>query len=233
MPLRSFPAGRLVVRIYLFGVAALVLLTLAALAVLRLRDEGVPREGQVPRSAYLVNQIAEYWEDPRGMQAELEQVREAYRSSLSLYRTDGTLLVSTGTPPLAPLSAEGLEELRSQGPVRQGQNPVVLREDACGSPACELVLPIYRGEALVGYGVVQPYRPNFAGRALAPLGVALVAFAIAALLAARSLARPLARIADVARAFGGGDLSARTGLVRKDELGEPVVVLEEQHPAGH
>ncbi|MBF5042348.1 HAMP domain-containing histidine kinase [Aggregicoccus sp. 17bor-14] len=227
MPPRSVFAGRLVFRIYAFGVAALVLLSLLGVVVARLADEGAPREGQVPRSAYLVNKIAEHWGDVPAMQAELDQVREAYRSSLSLYAADGTLQVSSGTPPLAPLSAEQLQQLRTQGPAVPGRNPVVLREDACGAPACELALPIYRGAQLVGYGVVQPYRPNVARPLLTALGVALLAFAIAALLAARSLARPLSRIADVARALGNGDLSARTGLKRRDELGEVARAVDE------
>ena len=49
------------------------------------------------------------------------------------------------------------------------------------------------------------------------LGLALLA---AAFLVARSLARPLQRLGEAARALGGGDLEARTGIVRADELGD-------------
>lgn len=49
------------------------------------------------------------------------------------------------------------------------------------------------------------------------LGLALLA---AAFLVARSLARPLQRLGESARALGGGDLEARTGIVREDELGD-------------
>ena len=41
-----------------------------------------------------------------------------------------------------------------------------------------------------------------------------------ALLVARSLARPLAHLGETARALGAGDLEARTGIVREDELGD-------------
>jgi two-component system, OmpR family, sensor kinase len=224
VPRLSFMASRLVVRIYLFGVAALVLLSLAALAIARLNEDTAPREGQVPRSAYLVGQVAEHWGDLPAMQRELDQVRESHRSVLSLYAVDGRLLVSTQQPPLTPLSPQELVRLRAAG---SGLEAVVVRDEDCGSPPCELALPIHQGAELVGYGVVQPFRPGFPTRALMPLGIALLAFAVAALLAARSLARPLSRIAEVARAFGEGDLSARTGLQRKDELGEVAHAFDE------
>ncbi len=50
--------------------------------------------------------------------------------------------------------------------------------------------------------------------ACALLGAAVISF-----LFARSLARPLARMASAAEAFGSGDLTARAGVRRNDELG--------------
>ena len=55
---------------------------------------------------------------------------------------------------------------------------------------------------------------------LLPLGLLLVFFVTAAILFARSLARPIARLAEAAGALGAGRLDARVGLDRSDELGQ-------------
>lgn len=46
-------------------------------------------------------------------------------------------------------------------------------------------------------------------------------------LVAHSLARPLAKLSETARAFGRGDLSARAALSRKDELGDVAHAFDE------
>ncbi|MCU1277599.1 MAG: periplasmic sensor signal transduction histidine kinase, partial [bacterium] len=51
--------------------------------------------------------------------------------------------------------------------------------------------------------------------------------AIIAFLFARSLARPLARLATAAEAFGSGDLNARTNIRRNDEIGAVARTFDE------
>jgi signal transduction histidine kinase len=62
---------------------------------------------------------------------------------------------------------------------------------------------------------------------LMPLGLLLLLVAIALTFFARSLAKPISRLTQTAAAFGAGDLGARTGLQRKDELGELAAVFDE------
>jgi signal transduction histidine kinase len=57
--------------------------------------------------------------------------------------------------------------------------------------------------------------------------VILIVVALAAIPLTRAITRPLDRIADTARALGQGDLSARTGLNRRDEVGRLAQVLDE------
>jgi signal transduction histidine kinase len=57
--------------------------------------------------------------------------------------------------------------------------------------------------------------------------VVLVVVGVSSWLLARSLTRPLRRLSDTARALGGGDLAARTGLQRADELGEVAHAFDE------
>jgi two-component system OmpR family sensor kinase len=57
--------------------------------------------------------------------------------------------------------------------------------------------------------------------------VAMVSAALAAVLLARSFARPLHALTEAARSFGSGDLSARVGLKRRDEFGELAQAFDE------
>jgi signal transduction histidine kinase len=60
-----------------------------------------------------------------------------------------------------------------------------------------------------------------------PLVATLLGLALAAWILARAIARPLDRLARTARALGAGDLSARTGLAREDELGQVAKAFDE------
>jgi signal transduction histidine kinase len=59
------------------------------------------------------------------------------------------------------------------------------------------------------------------------LAAVLVALVIASIPMARALASPLERLGRAARALGSGDLSARTGLRRNDEVGDLAVAFDE------
>jgi two-component system, OmpR family, sensor kinase len=79
------------------------------------------------------------------------------------------------------------------------------------------------GYALLAPGKLPP--PPF--REFAPLGLTLLFLGVAAALLARSIARPLQQLALAARALGHGDLSARTGIARRDELGAVARAFDE------
>jgi signal transduction histidine kinase len=57
--------------------------------------------------------------------------------------------------------------------------------------------------------------------------VAMVAAAVAAVVLARSFARPLRALTEAARSFGRGDLSARVQMKRRDEFGELADAFDE------
>jgi signal transduction histidine kinase len=83
--------------------------------------------------------------------------------------------------------------------------------------------------APLGYVVLEgaerhPPSPPFATLLIVLLVGALGA---AAAVVGRSLARPLERLARMAQAFGAGDLGARTGLARQDELGAVARAFDE------
>ncbi len=67
----------------------------------------------------------------------------------------------------------------------------------------------------------EPPNPTF------EIVTVLVCLALASAALAFMLARPMKQIAAMARAFGAGDLSARAGLARADELGEVARAFDE------
>jgi len=88
--------------------------------------------------------------------------------------------------------------------------------------------PIGRGPAAGGTAIVYSPPPPFMTRRLGiAVAIIFVLLGFGTVWAARWLGGPLARIADTARAFGGGDLSARVHLKRRDELGAVAQAFDE------
>jgi two-component system OmpR family sensor kinase len=79
---------------------------------------------------------------------------------------------------------------------------------------------IWEGGRLVGRGVVELGPVASLWSAARPILGTLLVLLIVGALFARRLAVPLQRVADVARAFGTGDLRARVGRYGRDEIGE-------------
>lgn len=109
---------------------------------------------------------------------------------------------------------------RRSGPARaaRGERHVV-----------SVIAPIDVDGARVGFLVVAQLLP--AGRPppflILLVALVLVGAGIAAVVLGGSLARPLDRLARTARALGSGDLAARTGIARRDELGSVARAFDE------
>jgi signal transduction histidine kinase len=201
--------SRLTLRIYLVSLVQLAVVggVIGLIGWLSFKAHGPGeflREGR-----YALESVAKQRGDPASMQREAKRVRSTIEGKLSLYAEDGTLLVGNVEPPLPPLSRSELSVLRERGEVtRSGRPPT-------------LAVPLWSGDQGIVYGLFAPGRrlppPP---RALWALLVALVAAAVAAVVLARSFARPLRALAETARAFGAGDLTARARMSRRDEFGE-------------
>ncbi len=77
------------------------------------------------------------------------------------------------------------------------------------------------------YIIVRRPVPALLQRAVVVIGIMLVALVMASIPMARALASPLEKLGSAARALGSGDLSARTGLRRNDEVGDLAVAFDE------
>ncbi|HEY8923747.1 MAG TPA: HAMP domain-containing protein, partial [Polyangia bacterium] len=129
--------------------------------------------------------------------------------ALSVYGLDGRLVTTNITPAFPPVPSAEQERVLSE-------HPGGIRRVGPGL----LAVPVHRGDKLIGYAVVRPRPPPHRRELAVDVPIALAWIGLAALLLSRRLGRPLERIAAAARAFGNGDLSVRTGVSRRDEIGE-------------
>ncbi|HVE84162.1 MAG TPA: HAMP domain-containing sensor histidine kinase [Myxococcales bacterium] len=214
---------RLVLQIYGFSLAVLICVVLGLVLLTRLsREVGPPgmRERAAPFARYALSKVTEHWGDPAAMRAEAERLRTQVRLSVTVFRYDGTVVATGGDAPAEPLGAEAVDSLRRRG---------VAPETLCRGPLCAMAFPVQvQGQESPGYGVVSVELPReLLSRAAVPTVLVLCILGAASVVFARGLARPLGRLAEVARALGRGELSVRSGLRRRDELGDVARAFDE------
>jgi signal transduction histidine kinase len=204
-------------RIYLASVATVAVALLGLVVALRLAWH--PRFGPAFHSAYPAHQLALRWPDAGAVREEAERVQREAGRAAAVYRWDGTPVAVAGPPP-PPLDDREKDELRRAGTLPRrcpGEDRPCGTAHALGPPG-----------APDGYALLGPDKPPPPPlRELLPLALVLVGLGVAAALLGRSIARPLQRLARTAQALGGGDLSARTGVDREDELGEVARAFDE------
>lgn len=204
-PLRRRRHPRLFWRIYLYGLFMLAAVAVA-LAVAGALSRGEWARGPERLVQYAAGRMGDLRADPPRLAEALRVVREAFGVDLAVYQEDGALLTSGGGPPPPPLSPPELARL--------GRKPERLHGRHFGWVAR------ISGEPPAYLLVVRGSRPPSLERSATFLVVVLLALAAASVPLARAIARPLERLTAAARALGSGDLSARAGVDRADEVGE-------------
>ncbi len=198
---------RLVVSIYL---VALVQLLTAWLGFSVSRDYLIEPPGRLGVGGWEVfaaQHVAFDRKSPAALRETMEWLRVELGISVTLFSPDGKVLASNHPELPAPLAAARAQAL----PVR-GFLP--------GPTPDTFAVGIHESGELVAYVITDRFqfrRPL--SRQVILAAVVLSVVLLGSLLFARSLAVPLRRLAQVARAFGNGQLSARARLNRRDELG--------------
>ncbi|BDG02264.1 sensor histidine kinase [Anaeromyxobacter oryzae] len=219
---------RITLRIYVVTAAA-VLGTGAALflALSLARERREPPANPLFRDVarYAAGRVAAAWPSEPAIRAQLAALAADLPFDATVDRWDGALVAATGARPAEPLSPAERDALARDGLLQRG-------EGCSHRRPCPVALPVVSGGAPVGYLVleVDPRRPPGGVRPppeLLGLAVLLVALGIAAALLGSSIAAPLDRLARTAHALGSGDLGARTGLRRRDELGDVARAFDE------
>lgn len=210
---------RIALRIYVVTITAVIATGAALFLVLTLAQER--RDAPMydifrDVARYATARVSERWPSEAEIRREVVALAEGLHVRTAVYRWDGALVAgvdSTPPPPLAPpdrdaLAREGLlERFRGDGSRRPG----------------DIAMPVASGGEPVGYVVVVPPPPPHPRPPLPPelvlLALVLVSVGVAAVVLGGTLARPLDRLARTAHALGSGDLAARTGIARRDEVG--------------
>jgi two-component system OmpR family sensor kinase len=207
--------GRLFWRVYLNG---LLLLVLVAVAV-GIAGAAMGR-GQIGRNpervvGYAAWHVAQSRSDPGRLAEELRRAREDFGAEITVWTLDGERVASNVEPPLPPLGLAARARLGGR-PFRVADRHWTLAAAVPGEPASYVLLS----------GTVRPFPFK---RFAVLVAAVLLALAAGAVPLARGIAAPLERLTAAARALGSGDLSSRTGLVRRrrDEVGELAEAFDE------
>jgi signal transduction histidine kinase len=198
-------ATRLAIRIYLIGLAQIAAMVVGSIA---LAYVIFPKEVPQPlgMARYVADDVARVVGDPAALALELSRGRGVV-ANVDIVDELGVRRVSTlpfGSPRCwnGPMPADG--------------DTTEAPPDGSPCYARRLMLP----DGQRGYIAVRMPPWVLVGRFVpAVLVMAALVVAVASLLLGRSLSLPLRRMSSAAQAFGNGNLRARVGLKRRDELG--------------
>lgn len=195
-------------RLYL---AALAQLVAAWLGFSISREYLIEPPGRVGRGGWEVfaaQHVAFERNHPRALRDTMEWLRVELGLRVTLFDPDGRVVASNHSPVPAAVDR-----------ARAAALPV--RDVAPGDTSDTYLVGIHDEDRLVGYVVTDRFRfrRSLSKQLVLVLSVLIVVL-VGSLSFARSLVRPLRRLARAARAFGQGELHARAGVQRRDELGE-------------
>ncbi|OJH39267.1 sensor histidine kinase [Cystobacter ferrugineus] len=203
-------ASRLLLRIYLVGVAQVVLFLVCMTFLQKYVLDAPWKEGVERDMASRVAEWSASRNDPDALQAALRQMRPGARATV--LTPGGRLLGANISPPLEALSPKMLRELEEKRVMLYSERPH------------RVAVAIPETGPLEAYALMQegrpPRPPPPPSRLMVPLFIMLGSLAVTSLFFARTLAVPLQKLAAAARSLGEGNLSTRVGLRRRDELGQ-------------
>lgn len=195
-------------RLYVYEVAVVALVFLAlASSWHTFIDHG---EGRTDKALLYLGEWALRQSDlPERLQREFDVLGKRLDLRAAVYTADGRLVATTGAPLESSIDASLLQTLMKQGTVQlPGGGIAVTSSGQTNPPAAYAIVALppavtARAEKLVRVTLL-----------------ALVLFALATVPFVQSIAKPLGTLADAAKAFGAGNLSARANLQRRDEIGD-------------
>jgi signal transduction histidine kinase len=201
---------RLIIRVYLVTLAQFVAVALLFFVLYEaiFKPPFPPFRPGRPED-YVVRKAASDRRDPDALAADLKRAQVDFGLRMTLYTRDGELIASNHEILPGPLPAARVREL-DEKPVLPGPRPQTV------------VVRVRENAIVVVYGIVDLVGPPITPAILpiVTIGLVLGCVLVGSVLFARTLVRPLGRIAAVARDFGRGQLDARVGFRRPDELGQ-------------
>jgi signal transduction histidine kinase len=195
-------------RIYLFGVLLIVAIVSSAIVGSFWFGRGPHPHTTAQGLARLL--ASEFGEDPAAgddeLAARLAVIKETFNQEAAVYTRDGTRLASSGDNPPPPLQPEEAADLTEE---------TSYQKDARLNFAAPLAPKSKKGAYLVTSPTGRHPLVQLAFFLLTLLGV----LAVLSYPMARTIAKPLERLTRTAKELARGNLDARAGLSRKDEVG--------------
>jgi signal transduction histidine kinase len=197
----------LLLRLYLYQVLIIVV-GLVVFQVLKQTVLDSQDELALGGLAFIGDRALRESDQPERLRADLQNLRARIPLSVALYSRNGSLLFEDGAQPEPGLGPEGVARLEHSGELKLTSHAIaVARRDPAGR--------------LQAYALVSIPPQSLVSRRLSlAVALLLVAFALGSVPIAQSISRAVRRLAQAASALGAGDLSARSGLTRNDELGQ-------------
>ncbi len=200
---------RLFWRVYRHGLLLLVTIALTLAAVAWLHGAKAPWKQTPQRLAKLIETELSHTED---LPARVRDLAFLLHVDLAIDGPSGRV-AQAGEKPPAPLDARERAHLAEHGVThRRFHREIALPMRLHGQP--HYLIVDWRG-----------HRPT--GRGFIVVLIVLAALAFVSVPLVRAIVRPLERITETARRLGDGDLAARTGVARKDEVGALAVAVDE------
>ena len=201
--------GHLFHRVYRHGVLLVLFVGLTVFGVgALLRPDRPWQELHEHIVQYMAAHFSDLRDDPEQLRTEVRRARELLDIDLSIYGPAGELEATNVTPPLPP---------RGDPP----DAPRTWHERR----RMHVSAPLANGAVAIARGPRWPTPPVPVQLVivLACLGVV----ALASYPLARGIVRPLERLTETARALGRGDLSVRSGLTTRGEVGTLAQAVDE------
>ncbi len=199
-------------RIYLYALFLLVAITIAGIAITHLTDLPSKWHKSPRRLASLIaKELDNNRDNPVQLQRDLDALYFLIQNPFAIYRIDGTMLAKAGPvpPPALPLKRANRLAKRisiSQG-VLAGKLPSKHFEDAY------FVLAFDKGKIHLRFTLFLVGVMGFLALLACPL--------------AHFILKPLKKVNKTVQTLAEGDLSARTGICRQDEIGLLAQTIDE------
>lgn len=198
---------RLALRLYVYQAALFMSIFAGSILIGRYVVQPGVRSERREEMLWLAQSLLVSARDPARAHEQIVNIAGRFGVSATMFGADGRVVEQHGTNQAAPLTTEALTRL-----LREGAVPA--------SPESLAVADMQEGK-LIGYVVIGMQRVTpWVNRASSLIAFFLIALAIGSVPLARTIARPLERLAKVTRDFGLGDLRVRAPVERRDEIGD-------------
>ena len=202
---------RLFWKIYLNSLLLLILVTLAVSLITLFVQPESRFHGRPERLQRLLKaDIEEVLNNRQNLKMTLNRLSIALDRSMVIYSAAGQQIASAGASPPPALNPQQLKKVGGWHPIHQDHGWV--QSVSLNAGASYLLI---EGRGSGGL------------RFLIAISTVLLVVAILSGLLTRALTRPLERLTTTSRSLAAGQLSARSGLNRKDEVGELAVALDD------